>query len=246
VHPHSGIATVTVFTEGDVTFDDPYAGHGTIGYGGAEWVRAGKGMWHGKELSAGTSPTAQGFQLWIALPPDLETAEPEAQYIVSEQIPALGPARVIVGSYAGATSPVRAPGGINYLLVTLKPGERWTYEPPAGHTIAWVAVGRGGLSAGERVSNGLSAVALAEAGELAIFDNSNAPITLEGGADTGATFVLGSAVPHPYPLHLGSYSVHTSAAALTAGERHIRELKQRLEASGDRRTKTGSTPVFRG
>ena len=67
VHPHSGIATVTVFTDGDVTFDDPQAGHGTIGYGGVEWVRAGRGMWHGKELSAGTSPTTQGFQLWLAL-----------------------------------------------------------------------------------------------------------------------------------------------------------------------------------
>jgi redox-sensitive bicupin YhaK (pirin superfamily) len=236
VHPHSGIATVTVFTEGDVTFDDPHAGHGTIGYGGVEWVRAGKGMWHGKELSAGTSPTAQGFQLWIALPPELETLEPDAQYIVSEQIPSVGPARVIVGSYAEAESPVRAPRGINYLLVTLDRGERWTYEPPAGHTVLWVAVGKGALHAGEQVSKG----------ELAIFDSSEAPITLEGVAGIGATFVLGSAAPHPYPLHLGSYSVHTSAESLAAGERHILELKQRLEASGDRRTEAGSTPVFRG
>jgi redox-sensitive bicupin YhaK (pirin superfamily) len=236
IHPHSGIATVTVFTEGDVTFDDPQAGHGTIGYGGVEWVRAGKGMWHGKELSAGASPRVQGFQLWIALPPELETAEPETQYIVSEQTPGIGPARIILGSYAGAASPVRAPGGINYLLVTLKPGERWTYEPSPGHTVAWLAVGRGALNAGERVSSG----------ELAIFDNSEAPITLEGVARMDATFVLGSAVPHPYPLHLGSYSVHTSAEALAAGERHIRELKQRLDASGDRRRETGSTPVFRG
>jgi hypothetical protein len=96
------------------------------------------------------------------------------------------------------------------------------------------------------VSNGLSAVPSAEAGELAIFDDSEAPIALEGMAGTGATFVLGSAVPHPYPLHLGSYSVHTSAEALAAGERHIRELKQRLDAAGDRRTEQGSTPVFRG
>ncbi|HUE88522.1 MAG TPA: hypothetical protein VMO26_20790 [Vicinamibacterales bacterium] len=59
------------------------------------------------------------------------------------------------------------------------------------------------LNAGERVSNG----------ELAIFDNSEAPITLEGVAGTGATF---------------------------------RELKARLDASGDRRTERGSTPVFRG
>src|SRR6266404_2218642 len=32
VHPHSGIATVTVFTNGDVTFDDPHLGHGTLGW----------------------------------------------------------------------------------------------------------------------------------------------------------------------------------------------------------------------
>jgi redox-sensitive bicupin YhaK (pirin superfamily) len=236
LHPHSGIATVTVLTDGDVIFDDPHAGHGTIAYGGVEWARAGRGMWHGKELSAGTSSTARGFQLWIALPPDLETADSESQYIASEQMPGAGPARVIVGAYAGAASPVRAPGGINYLLVTLKPGERWMYNPPTGHAIAWVAVSSGALHTGERVSTG----------ELAIFDNGNAAFTLEGGTDTGATFVLGSAVPHPYALHLGSYSVHTSAEALADGERHIRELKRRLDASGDRRTEAGSTPVFRG
>ena len=67
------------------------------------------------------------------------------------------------------------------------------------------------------------------------------------GADAvGATFVLGSAVPHPYQLHLGAYSVHTSAEALAAGERHFRELKHRLNATGDRRTESGSTPVYRG
>ena len=237
VHPHSGIATVTVFTDGDVTFDDPQAGHGTIGYGGVEWVRAGRGMWHGKELSAGTSPTTQGFQLWVALPPNQEHAEPEVQYIGAERMPRLGPARLIVGAYGETTSPVRAPGAINYLLVTLKPGERWTYEPPAGHVIAWVALGKGALTVGERLSKG----------ELAIFEKSETPLTFEGADGVGATFVLGSAVPHSYQLHRGSYSVHTSPEALAAGERHIRALQQRLDAAGDRRMESsGSTPVFRG
>ena len=236
VHPHSGIATVTVFTAGDVTFDDPQAGHGTIGYGGVEWVRAGRGMWHGKELSAGTSATVQGFQLWIALPPDLENAEPEAQYNGAEQMPNIGPARLIIGAYGGAKSPVGAPSAINYLVVTLKAGERWTYEPPPGHVIAWVALAKGALSTAEHVSEG----------ELAIFEESEASITFEGAVGVGAVFVLGSAVPHPYELHLGSYSVHTSADALAAGERHIRELKQRLDATSDQRTGSGSRPVFRG
>jgi len=236
VHPHSGIATVTVFTDGDVTFDDPQAGHGTIGYGGVEWVRAGRGMWHGKELSAATSPTTQGFQLWVALPPDQEHAEPEAQYIGAEQMPSVGPARLIVGAYKETTSPVQAPGAINYLLVTLTPGERWTYEPPSGHVTGWVAIAKGALTTGESLLQG----------ELAIFEQSETPLTLEGAEAVGATFVLGSAVPHPYPLHLGAYSVHTSAQALAAGERHIRELKHRLDATGDRRTGSGSTPVYRG
>jgi redox-sensitive bicupin YhaK (pirin superfamily) len=219
VHPHSGIATTTVLTDGDVTFDDPEAGHGHLGYGGVEWARAGSGMWHGKELSAGTSATAQGFQLWIALPPDLENAKSETQYIEAEGIPSIGPARVVVGSYGAATSPVRAPHGINYLLVALKPGERWTYDPPSGHLIAWVALSKGALVATERLSKG----------DLAVFEKGEVPIAFEGAEGTGATFVLGSAVPHPHQLHLGSYSVHTSAAALTAGERNLRELKQQLD-----------------
>lgn len=122
------------------------------------------------------------------------------------------------------------------MLVTLAPGERWTYEPPPGHVIRWVAIARGALTTGEGVS----------AGELAIFEQIETPITLDSSGGLPATFVLGSAVPHPYPLHLGAYSVHTSADALAAGERHIRELGQRLDATGDRRTASGSTPVFRG
>ena len=79
-----------------------------------------------------------------------------------------------------------------------------------------------------------------------IFEASEIPITFEAVEGTGATFVLGSAVPHPYELHLGAYSVHTSADALAAGERNLRELKKRLDTTGDRRTGSGSTPVFRG
>src|SRR5207249_4525537 len=118
VHPHSGIGTITVFTKGDVRFDDPEAGEGTITYGGVEWSRAGGGMWHGKELTPGISPVFQGFQLWVALPPELENGPSESQYLEASKMKCAGPAYVIVGAYDGAESPVRAPDGINYLLVT--------------------------------------------------------------------------------------------------------------------------------
>jgi redox-sensitive bicupin YhaK (pirin superfamily) len=235
IHPHSGIATVTVFTKGDVRFDDPDSGQGTITYGGVEWSRAGGGMWHGKELAPGTSARFQGFQLWIALPPELENGPSESQYLEASEMKRAGPAYVIVGEYDGVKSPVRAPAGINYLLVTLKPGASWTYEPPLGHSVGWLAVAQGALITGDSDS----------AGEMALFDRGEAPIRLTAVGDTDAVFVLGSAVPHRHDLHLGYYSVHTSADALARGERRIAELGARLAAAGDRRTSSGATPVLR-
>jgi redox-sensitive bicupin YhaK (pirin superfamily) len=235
IHPHSGIGTITVFTKGDVHFDDPESGHGTISYGGVEWSRAGGGMWHGKELSAGESPRFQGFQLWVALPPEIENGSSESQYLEASEMKRIGPAYVILGQYEGAASPVRAPAEINYLLVTLKPGETWTYTPAEGHSVAWLAVAQGSLDAGEPVS----------AGEMVVLDRSEAPIILTATGDSDAVFVLGSAVPHPHDLHLGYYSVHTSAEALERGERRIAELGAKLAAAGERRTQSGVTPVFR-
>jgi redox-sensitive bicupin YhaK (pirin superfamily) len=235
LHPHSGIATVTVFTRGDVRFDDPGAGKGTIAYGGVEWLRAGGGAWHGKELSPGASPRAQGFQLWVALPPELENGPSESQYLEASDIKLAGPARVIVGAYQGVASPVRAPASFNYLLATLKPGEMWTYQPQQDHSITWVAIAQGTLDTGETIS----------AGEMAVFERGEAPISLSARGDADTVFVLGSAVPHPYKLHLGNYSVHTSAEALVLGEQRISELGEQLAVAGDRLTKSGSTPVFR-
>lgn len=138
LHPHSGIATITVITEGDFRFDDPTSGQGHIGYGGVEWMRAGGGVWHGKELSAGHSERVKGFQLWIALPAELENGPVDSQYIEAANMPSAGPARPILGEYSGVKSPVRAPDGITYLLVTLQPGERWTFtRPQARRSPGW-------------------------------------------------------------------------------------------------------------
>src|SRR5260221_5796278 len=200
VHPHSGIATVTVFTTGDVTFDDPHLGHGTIGYGDVEWVRAGRGMWHGKELSAGSSAAVQGFQLWIALPPDLENAEPEVQYVGTGGMPIIGPARLIVGAYAGARSPVRSPHGVNYLLTSLKPGERWTYEPPLGHLISWVAVGKGALTAGGALGEGGPPPLLKRGG----------PKKVGGPGRAGGNLLFRGPRPPPNPRHPRSHSRPTA------------------------------------
>ena len=230
LHPHSGLATITVLTEGDLHFDDPVSGSGTLSYGGVEWMRAGNGVWHGKEMSPGRSARIKGFQLWIALPPELENGEVDSQYLEASAMPVTGPATVIMGEYGGAKSPVRSPEGINYLLVTLKAGESWTYAPPSGHDAAWLAVSHGALSGNSSV----------DAGEMAVLEGTGA-VFLEA-SSKGAIFVIGSAVPHPFDLVAGYYSVHTSKVALIKGEAHIEELRALLPSQNP----TGPTPVFRG
>lgn len=234
MHPHSGIATVTVITEGNLHFDDPDAGTGEIAYGGVEWMRAGGGVWHGKEMSAGTSKRVQGFQLWIALPPHLENAAVDSQYLEAGAMPQAGPARVILGSYEGVRSPVRAPEDITYLLVTIAKGDTWEYRPQAQHASLWLSVSRGRLTSPD----------LIDAGEMVVFEAGNEAIRLTAGEED-AVFVIGSAAPHPYELQLGNYSVHTNAAALVAGETRIAELGRRLREQRGNQVQSGPTPIFK-
>src|SRR3984957_4640554 len=141
LHPHSGIATLTYVMEGSLSYEDTNGATGLLPAGGLEWMRAGAGVWHGG--GSGEPGRARGFQLWIALPPAQELGPSESIYQAPEVIPCDGPARVFLGSYKTATSAIKAPSPINYLAVHLKAGERWRYQPPAGHTVLWAAVGRG-------------------------------------------------------------------------------------------------------
>jgi redox-sensitive bicupin YhaK (pirin superfamily) len=217
-HPHSGIATVTVVLEGRISYEETSGTRGVIDPGGVEWMRASGGVWHTGGVAG--SARARGFQLWVALPPEMENIASEARYLGREHFQSHGPARVILGRLGEAASKVPAPATMNYLDVALKKGEKWRYEPPDDHTVAWIAVHRGKLATPETVDKG----------ELAVFEESNGALEFEALEETG--FILGSAVRHPHELVLGMYSVHTTQRALDRGEAKIAEIGKRLQAEG--------------
>src|SRR5258705_10510047 len=218
LHPHSGIATLSFVAEGSVSYADTNGATGLLTAGGLEWMRAAGGVWHGG--GAGEPGRTRGFQLWIALPPELELGPSESVYLAPEVIPHDGPARVLLGSYGTATSSIKAPSPMDYLAVRLEAGERWSYQPPAGHTVLWIAVGMGSLLVPDELQQG----------ELAAFSPSSAAIEFE--AESNAEFVLGSAVPHDYDLVLGSHSVHTNIKALREAEARISAIQTRLIQQG--------------
>jgi redox-sensitive bicupin YhaK (pirin superfamily) len=215
-HPHSGIATLTVLHEGAIEYQETTGVKGVLSAGGVEWMRAGGGVWH----TGAALQSAKGFQLWIALQPHLENAPCQSHYLSAEEVAADQPVRVILGSYGRAKSAINSPQGINYLDVQLAAGERWAYQPPPGHDVAWLALSQGSLRASEPVA----------AGELVVFEKSNAALTIQ--AVSPSRFVLGSAAKHPHDLVLGRYSVHSTPAALLAGESEIQRIGMQLASAG--------------
>jgi redox-sensitive bicupin YhaK (pirin superfamily) len=217
-HPHSGIATLTLILCGQAFYKETTDREGVIETGGVEWMRASSGIWHTGGMTG--TERIKGFQLWVAMPPALELAEPDSQYLGASEFQFAGPARVIAGEYDGVKSVIHSPEAMTYLDVRLKAGERWIYQPPEYHNVAWIASHQGTVLTPSLVS----------AGEAAVFEKGDKPIEFEAATDTG--FVLGSAIEHPYDLVTGYYSVHTTADALRQGERNIATIGRRLHKQG--------------
>jgi redox-sensitive bicupin YhaK (pirin superfamily) len=118
------------------------------------------------------------------LPPRLELGPSVSIYQDAEDVRVAGPARVLLGAYEGASSAIHAPTEINYLALRLAPGERWQYQPPTGHDVLWIAVGKGVVRVPDPVRRG----------ELAIFAPGQEAVDFV--AEAEAEFMLGSAVPH--------------------------------------------------
>jgi redox-sensitive bicupin YhaK (pirin superfamily) len=217
-HPHSGIATLTLILGGQAFYKETTGEEGVIETGGVEWMRASSGVWH----TGGAIGTERikGFQLWVALPPSLELAAFDSQYLGAAAFRTAGPARVIAGEYEGVKSVVRSPAGMTYLDVHLRAGERWRFQPPDNHDVAWIASHQGTVMTPHEVT----------AGEVVVFKEGAKPIEFR--AETDAAFVLGSAIKHPHDLVTGYYSVHTSAEALLQGEANIAAIGRRLHNQG--------------
>ena len=218
-HPHSGIATLTYALNADVAYEDTAGQRGIVKATGLEWMRAGGGTWHqGRIHPHGQRVT--GFQLWLALPPELENGPAEGLYVAPEAVPQLDHVRVLLGRYGERSHPIPAPSPLLYLDVELAAGEQRSVQPASGHRVAWVFVYRGAANVqGEAISE-----------ELVVLEPGDGPLAIE--AIEPCRFLLGSAVPHDHPLVLGSHSVHTSREALAQGVAGIEAIGQQHRSAG--------------
>ncbi len=90
-HPHMGLSTLTFMLEGEIVHEDSLGTHQRIRPGSVNWMTAGKGVTHTertpKDLRNGNVFTAHGYQIWVALPKELEEMEPQFHHIDAQDLP---------------------------------------------------------------------------------------------------------------------------------------------------------------
>jgi redox-sensitive bicupin YhaK (pirin superfamily) len=152
-HPHRGFETVTYMLAGRMQHKDNKGNSGDLGPGSVQWMTAGRGIVH-SEMPLQESGRMAGFQLWVNLPAKDKMCAPRYQDIPADQVPVVqgapgGSVKVLAGSHAGATGPVR---GIatepTYLDVSLAAGERFDHALPPDHT-AFAYVFEGDIAFGD-------------------------------------------------------------------------------------------------
>ena len=89
-HPHIGLSTLTYLFEGSIFHRDSLGSAVEIKPGAVNWMTAGKGVVH-SEMTPGylrnSDQFLHGFQIWVALPKEMEQSEPTFFHIEADEIP---------------------------------------------------------------------------------------------------------------------------------------------------------------
>jgi len=144
-HPHRGFQTLTYLIQGAFRHRDSTGGAGLLRPGGAQLMNAGAGIVH-EEMPVpeqlDTGGPIEGVQLWINLPMADKGSQPGYTDLQPETLPWTtlpgGRIRVVAGTWAGVTGPVRTPARIAYAHLELEAGARFQQGVPEGWTAAVV------------------------------------------------------------------------------------------------------------
>ncbi|MEE1963426.1 pirin family protein [Allomuricauda taeanensis] len=131
-HPHMGLSTLTFMLEGEIMHEDGLGTHQRISPGSVNWMTAGKGVTHTErtppDLRNGNTFTAHGYQIWVALPKELEDMEPQFHHIEGKDLPKWADATaeftLIAGEGYGKKSPV--PVHSDLFMVEIKSTDEYT------------------------------------------------------------------------------------------------------------------------
>lgn len=147
-HPHIGLATVTYLFEGSILHRDSLGSVQEIFPGDVNWMIAGKGIVHSEREThevRGVQHDLHGLQLWVALPPEHETVEPDFVHVNKAELPTIHRPglmmRLIVGEAYDRSSPVRTFSPMFYLDILAQPEARLEHPNPGQEAALFIVSG---------------------------------------------------------------------------------------------------------
>ena len=209
-HPHRGIATFTYLLKGGVEHFDSAGHHGIVGEGGIQWMKAGNGIVHEEVIVVDDDkPTVSlnGLQFWINLPAKNKAENPDYMAVQNEDIPEItlpdgvGSVRVLIGEYAGETSPIPTYSELFNYHIKINAGQTFTTQVDEGHEAALV------LAKGSALVNG-EPVALSE---LLAFKNEGETIVIENNSDEAIDVLLFGGEPYTESVVMSGPFIMNSA-----------------------------------
>ena len=113
-HPHIGLSTLTYLLEGEIEHRDSLGSVQLVKRGDAGFMTAGKGITHTERTPVhqrdGNLHRIHGYQIWVALPADIEEMNPRFEYFTAESLPEWEEnglfLRLVAGQAFGRISPL--------------------------------------------------------------------------------------------------------------------------------------------
>jgi hypothetical protein len=126
-HPHIGLSTVTYLFDGAIRHRDSLGTEMVIRPGDVNLMTAGRGIVHSErspEEMRGGDMAISGLQTWLALPEAMEEIDPAFEHTATTALPEISHggvhARIVMGRFGGALSPVRQHSGTLYVDLRLE------------------------------------------------------------------------------------------------------------------------------
>jgi len=197
-HPHKGFETVTYMLSGEMEHRDSTGNRAVIGPGDVQWMTAGAGIVHSEtppEAFKAQGGTIEGLQLWVNLPKADKEAPAGYQILKAEDLGQANDAMrgvsaiVLAGEVMGAQGPARTFTPMTVAVLTFDAEATLSLDPAPDQNAA-IYVASGSLAMGRDRHH-------VKAGETALFEPDDHPITLAAGEPALALYMAGRPISEP-------------------------------------------------
>lgn len=188
-HPHIGLSTLTYLFKGEIEHRDSIGSVKTIRPGDVGFMTAGKGVTHTertpKAIRDGSSLTLHGYQIWVALPKELEEMEPQFDFYKADQIPSWKAGnlelKLVAGNAFGKSAPLQGYSPLFMVDIYAEESARLDLRDKLKGEVAFVIVEGAIEDQGDKVGSGQMLISKTDQ-ECEIYLEKNTRLLLFGGS----------------------------------------------------------------